>query len=63
MTQIGDATKAWQMNMHWPLYSQCAVWNQAKRRVEIFECMRDHVAAPGTEPSPTSPYWRFLALR
>ncbi|KAJ7589193.1 hypothetical protein C8J56DRAFT_937904 [Mycena floridula] len=59
---ISDATRAWQLGVHWSLYSQCGVWNPVSRGVDIYECVRDHDAIPGTQP-PNSFYWRYLTRR
>jgi hypothetical protein len=40
-TVIGDATRAWELNVHWELYSHCGVWDPRSRGVNIFECIRD----------------------
>jgi len=38
---IGDSTQIWELNVHWQIYSQCGVWDPARRGVDIWECIRD----------------------
>ncbi|KAH8828917.1 hypothetical protein DL96DRAFT_1019451 [Flagelloscypha sp. PMI_526] len=59
---IGDATRIWEAGIHWTLRSQCCVWDQATRRVHVWECIVEHDAVPGTSP-PNTNYWRHLARR
>ncbi|KAJ7211280.1 hypothetical protein GGX14DRAFT_362965 [Mycena pura] len=61
-TTIGVLTKIWESNTSWTLYSQCAVWDAHSRRVEVWECIREHTSEPGTEP-PNQRYWKFVAYR
>ncbi|EDR07969.1 uncharacterized protein LACBIDRAFT_297510 [Laccaria bicolor S238N-H82] len=46
---IGHSTKIWELNVHWPLYSQCAVWDPRRRGVDIWECVRDHDSTPTSQ--------------
>ncbi|KAJ7778248.1 hypothetical protein B0H16DRAFT_1300962 [Mycena metata] len=59
---IAAATKIWERNQHWSLYSQCAVWDPSTRSVHVWECIRAHDSLPGTEP-PNAIYWRFIGRR
>ena len=38
---VGNATRIWELNVHWTLYSQCGVWDPRGRGVDIWECIRD----------------------
>ncbi|KIK54127.1 hypothetical protein GYMLUDRAFT_177797 [Collybiopsis luxurians FD-317 M1] len=60
MARIGDSTRIWEVNIHWPLYSQCSVWDG--RGVDIWECIVEHFSKVGTQP-PNPHYWRYLARR
>ncbi|TFK38088.1 hypothetical protein BDQ12DRAFT_666313 [Crucibulum laeve] len=46
---ISNATRIWELNVHWALYSQCGVWDPRGRGVDIWECIRDHDSTPGTQ--------------
>ncbi|KIJ99999.1 hypothetical protein K443DRAFT_101097 [Laccaria amethystina LaAM-08-1] len=46
---IGHATRIWELNVHWSLYSQCAVWDPRRRGVDIWECVRDHDSTPTSQ--------------
>ncbi|TCD69696.1 hypothetical protein EIP91_006713 [Steccherinum ochraceum] len=59
---VRDATRIWELNLHWPLFSQCCVWDPKSRKVDVWECVRAHNATPGTEP-PNSHYWRYVTRR
>ncbi|KAJ3716788.1 hypothetical protein DFJ43DRAFT_1159960 [Lentinula guzmanii] len=37
MARVGDVTRIWEINIHWPMYSQCSVWDG--KGVEIWECI------------------------
>ncbi|KAG1736148.1 uncharacterized protein EDB91DRAFT_1204316 [Suillus paluster] len=37
---IGNATRIWEINVHWSLYSQCGIWDPKGRGVDIWECIR-----------------------
>ncbi|KDQ31807.1 hypothetical protein PLEOSDRAFT_1034807 [Pleurotus ostreatus PC15] len=62
MPVISNATRIWELHVHWPMYSQCGVWDPHKRGVEVWECVRDHDSTPGTEP-PNAIFWRYVARR
>ncbi|KAF9262283.1 hypothetical protein L218DRAFT_960418 [Marasmius fiardii PR-910] len=62
MPEIGYATRIWELNIHWPMYSQCGVWNSKNKGVDVWECVRDHESVGGTQP-PNTKYWRYLARR
>lgn len=38
---IGNSTRIWELNLHWPLYSQCGVWDVRGRGVDVWECVKD----------------------
>lgn len=38
---VGNATRIWELNVHWALYSQCGIWDPKGRGVDIWECIRD----------------------
>jgi hypothetical protein len=40
-TIISNATRIWELNVHWSAYSQCGIWNAKGRGVDIWECIRD----------------------
>ncbi|KAJ3771013.1 hypothetical protein FB446DRAFT_645971 [Lentinula raphanica] len=60
MARVGDVTRIWEINIHWPMYSQCSIWDG--KGVEIWECLVDHLSKPSTRP-PNPLYWRYLARR
>ncbi len=37
---VSDATRVWELNVHWALGSQCGVWDPKFRGVDIWECIR-----------------------
>ena len=41
MPVIANATRVWELNVHWAMYSQCGVWVSRGRGVDIWECIRD----------------------
>lgn len=41
MPVIANATRIWELNVHWAIYSQCGVWDPRGRGVDIWECIRD----------------------
>ncbi|KAI0792444.1 hypothetical protein C8Q75DRAFT_889980 [Abortiporus biennis] len=59
---VSDATRIWELNIHWPMNAQCGVWDARGKGVDIWECIRPHVSTPGTQP-PNSSYWRYVARR
>ncbi|KAH9962975.1 hypothetical protein BC827DRAFT_1129670 [Russula dissimulans] len=59
---VRDATRIWELNIHWELFSQCGVWDPKGRGVDIWECIRAHQSTPGTQP-PNGAYWRYVARR
>ncbi|EPQ52183.1 hypothetical protein GLOTRDRAFT_47882, partial [Gloeophyllum trabeum ATCC 11539] len=59
---VGNATRIWEPNLRWDLFSQCSVWNPKARGVDVWECIRAHDSAVGTEP-PNPQYWRYIARR
>ncbi|KAG2036788.1 hypothetical protein BDR03DRAFT_865370 [Suillus americanus] len=59
---IGNATRIWEINVHWSLYSQCGIWDPKGRGVDIWECIRAHDSTQLTQP-PNGLYWRYIARR
>ncbi|KAK7695826.1 hypothetical protein QCA50_000464 [Cerrena zonata] len=59
---VSDATRIWELNVYWPVGSQCGVWDIKGKKVDVWECLRAHNATPGTEP-PNNHYWRFVTRR
>ncbi|KIM91490.1 hypothetical protein PILCRDRAFT_94330 [Piloderma croceum F 1598] len=59
---ISNATRIWELNVSWPLFSQCGVWDIKGRGVDIWECIRAHDSSPGSQP-PNTMYWRYLGRR
>jgi len=37
---VSNATRIWELNIHWDLFSQCGVWDPKGRGVDIWECIR-----------------------
>ncbi|KAI9428338.1 hypothetical protein H4582DRAFT_1866754 [Lactarius indigo] len=76
---VSNATRIWELNIHWDLYSQCGIWDAKGRGVDIYECIRAHQSTPNTQVSrrpfvchvgvliceqpPNSVYWRYVARR
>jgi hypothetical protein len=40
-TVIGHATRIWEQNIYWPMYSQCGIWDVKSRGVDVWECIKD----------------------
>ena len=55
---VSDATRIWELNIYWPVGSQCGVWDPKSRGVDIWECIRPRkpparrVHAPELTPPP-----------
>ncbi|KAJ3552657.1 hypothetical protein NM688_g4037 [Phlebia brevispora] len=47
---VSDVTRIWELNIHWPVNAQCAVWDPKLKGVDIWECIRAHNSVPGTQP-------------
>lgn len=43
---IGNSTRIWELNLQWPLYSQCGVWDVRGRGVDVWECIKDRKFRP-----------------
>jgi hypothetical protein len=37
---ISNATRIWELNVSWDIYSQCGVWDPKGRGVDIWECIK-----------------------
>lgn len=37
---VNNATRIWEVNIHWDLYAQCGIWDQKGKGVDIWECIR-----------------------
>ncbi|KAJ4465371.1 hypothetical protein C8J55DRAFT_441160 [Lentinula edodes] len=61
MARVGDVTRIWEINIHWPMYSQCSIWDG--KGVEIWECLVDRKSFPSNTRPPNPMYWRYLARR
>ncbi|KAH7887055.1 hypothetical protein F5I97DRAFT_1099436 [Phlebopus sp. FC_14] len=59
---ISNATRIWDIDVHWSLYSQCGIWDPKRRGVDIWECIRAHDSTPSTMP-PNSTFWRYIGRR
>lgn len=40
-TVIGNSTRIWELNLYWPMYSQCGIWDVRGRGVDVWECIKD----------------------
>ncbi|KAI0319293.1 hypothetical protein OF83DRAFT_1055222 [Amylostereum chailletii] len=61
-TVIDNTTLSWEVNVHWALYAQCAVWDTKKRGLDIWECIRPHYSSASTQP-PNPMFWRYVGRR
>lgn len=43
---VSDATRIWELNVYWPLGSQCGVWDSKTKGVDVWECIRPRVYYP-----------------
>ena len=43
---VSDATRIWEINVHWAVGSQCGVWDAKAKGVEIWECIRTREWSP-----------------
>ncbi|KAF5381371.1 hypothetical protein D9615_008309 [Tricholomella constricta] len=43
---ISNATRIWEINVHWEVYSQCCIWDPRGRGVDIWECIQDRKPPP-----------------
>jgi hypothetical protein len=59
---VSDATKIWEENQSWAQNAQCATWDPSGRRVEVWECIREHASNKINRP-PNENFWRFLVKR
>ncbi|KAF8137259.1 hypothetical protein EV363DRAFT_1317200 [Boletus edulis] len=59
---IKNATTIWDINVNWPLSSQCGTWDPKGRGVDVWECIQAHYSTPSTSP-PNPTYWRYLGRR
>ncbi|KAL4067001.1 hypothetical protein V8B97DRAFT_994995 [Scleroderma yunnanense] len=54
--EIAPATKIWDINTDWSLYSQCCIWDSARGCVHIWECIRPRMfLAFRLSPLPAHP--------
>ncbi|KAM6503421.1 hypothetical protein JOM56_000364 [Amanita muscaria] len=61
-TVISNATRIWETNVYWSLYSQCGIWNSKNKGVDIWECVRDREYCLYALP-PNPKFWRYVARR
>ena len=40
-TVIGNSTRIWEVYLHWPMYSQCGIWDVRGRGVDVWECIKE----------------------
>jgi len=40
IVQVGNSTRIWELNLRWPLNSQCGVWDAKKPGVDVWQCIR-----------------------
>ncbi|KAF9653504.1 hypothetical protein BDM02DRAFT_3182522 [Thelephora ganbajun] len=59
---VSNATRIWEVNIHWDLYAQCGIWDPKGKGVDIWECVRAHHSTLATQP-PNITYWRYVARR
>src|SRR6266702_1157157 len=45
---VSNATRIWELNIHWDLFSQCGVWDAKGRGVDIYECIRARTSLSST---------------
>lgn len=45
---VSNATRIWEVNIHWDLYAQCGIWDQKGKGVDIWECVRARESQPVT---------------
>jgi len=45
---VSNATRIWEVNIHWDLYAQCGIWDQKGKGVDIWECVRARESSPVT---------------
>ncbi|TCD71915.1 hypothetical protein EIP91_000047 [Steccherinum ochraceum] len=46
---VSDATRIWELNVHWPLHAQCGIWDPRGKGVDIWECIRPHNSTQDTQ--------------
>ena len=59
---VSNATRIWEVNIHWDLYSQCGIWDQKGKGVDIWECIRARQSQPIICPFLLNPH-RFASHR
>lgn len=45
---VSNATRIWELNIQWDLFSQCGVWDAKGRGVDIYECVRARTSLSST---------------
>ncbi|EGO03774.1 hypothetical protein SERLA73DRAFT_102057 [Serpula lacrymans var. lacrymans S7.3] len=71
---ISNATRIWEINIYWSLYSQCGIWDPKGCGVEIWECIRAYPSSLNCSQSttmlirllpqpPNGIFWRYIARR
>lgn len=53
---VSNATRIWEVNIHWDLYSQCGIWDPRGKGVDIWECVRARQSRPIIRPSLLNPH-------
>ena len=36
---VNDVTRIWELNLYWPVNSQCGIWDPRGKGVDIWECI------------------------
>lgn len=49
---VSNATRIWELNIHWELFAQCAVWDLKRKGVDIWECIRARTSILAFHPHP-----------
>ncbi|KAG6377595.1 hypothetical protein JVT61DRAFT_15413 [Boletus reticuloceps] len=57
---IKNATTIWDINVHWPLSSQCGTWDPKGRGVDVWECIQARMSIPPFLPLCADPNCRLL---
>ena len=58
---VSNATRIWEVNIHWDLHSQCGIWDQKGKGVDIWECIRARQSRPINRPLLSNPH-RFVPI-
>lgn len=53
---IKNATSIWDINVNWPLSSQCGTWDAKGRGVDVWECIQARMSGPPVHPPFTDQF-------